>query len=445
MAKPVLPISPFCANCTLYGWKEPKPASLKLCQSCKVVHYCSRECQEENWKLVHKDHCKKLLLAKEEERAGKDTSRLPVCLFSHHPFPKSGDPEDITETLVILIQKILIKMQSTDHPAFAKLPGEMKDLEIRMKANRSQIWFMRKLGLKVGTNSGLDDCSNLFNKTRKMNIQGKDALDLWSTLHLVWLRLDDHLTLIRVNSLKEPMRSVPEKAWEGQVSEAGLFATRVQELIQAFNDSGNQFPTFQHLLKVFCGGSLVQRCSFCNIRVTVKAVCGEAADGGGDHYQWLPLVVVKPHLPVLFSCAGYSCQYKLADRTMAHEYWRLAVQATGNKLAGNACHFCFKLPEEAHRCGKCLTKHYCSKECQAKDWEEKHRKLCRVGADENKVKGGLKVRLASEKTALGKTLASTTGIGGENGIEMQEVEELIKMCQRKKAEKKVVQGGKKKP
>ena len=92
-----------------------------------------------------------------------------------------------------------------------------------------------------------------------------------------------------------------------------------------------------------------------------------------------------------------------------------------------------------------MTKHYCSKECQAKDWEEKHRKLCQVGADERKVKGGLKVRLASEKTALGKTLASTTGIGGENGLEMQEIEELLKMCQRTKAEKKVVQGDKKKP
>ena len=95
------------------------------------------------------------------------------------------------------------------------------------------------------------------------------------------------------------------------------------------------------------------------------------------------------------------------------------------------------------RCGKCLTKHYCSKECQAKDWEEKHRKLCQVGADERKVKGGLKVRLASEKTALGDTLATATGIG-ENGFEMKEMEELIRMCQRKKTEKKVVQNGKKK-
>ena len=102
---------------------------LKLCSSCKVVHYCSTDCQEENWKLVHKDHCKKLLLAKEEERAGNDTSMLPVCLYSHHPFRKSGEPEDITETLVILMQKILIKMQATGHPALARLPAEMEDLE----------------------------------------------------------------------------------------------------------------------------------------------------------------------------------------------------------------------------------------------------------------------------------------------------------------------------
>ena len=319
---------------------------LKLCSSCKVVHYCSTDCQEENWKLVHKDHCKKLLLAKEEERAGNDTSMLPVCLYSHHPFRKSGEPEDITETLVILMQKILIKMQATGHPALARLPAEMEDLEVRMKVNRSKIWFMRKVGVKVGSSGGLDECSNLFNKTRLMAIQGKDSLDLWSTLHLVWLRLDDQLTLNNVNMLNEPFRSVPEKAWAGQESVVGLFPARLQELIQAFNNGGIQFPTFQHLLKIFCGGSLVQQCSFCNTTVTVKAVCGEVADGGD---QWLPLVVVKPHLPVLFSCAGYSCQYKLANKTMAFEYWRLAVMATCNKLAGNACDFCFKLSEEVHR------------------------------------------------------------------------------------------------
>ena len=95
------------------------------------------------------------------------------------------------------------------------------------------------------------------------------------------------------------------------------------------------------------------------------------------------------------------------------------------------------------RCGKCLTKHYCSKECLSKDWEEKHRKLCSVEADERKVKGGSKVRLASEETALEKTLATATGIG-ESGFEMQEMEDLIKMCQREKTKKKAVKGGNKK-
>jgi len=69
------------------------------------------------------------------------------------------------------------------------------------------------------------------------------------------------------------------------------------------------------------------------------------------------------------------------------------------KLRPNKCDNCFKLTEEVHRCGKCLTKNYCSKDCQQKDWEEKHQKLCKDGAEEWKVKGGLEAR---EKAGLEK-------------------------------------------
>merc|ERR1719234_403161 len=38
------------------------------------------------------------------------------------------------------------------------------------------------------------------------------------------------------------------------------------------------------------------------------------------------------------------------------------------------------------RCGKCLTKMWCSKECQLEDWELVHKQICTVEADQRKVK-----------------------------------------------------------
>ena len=42
------------------------------------------------------------------------------------------------------------------------------------------------------------------------------------------------------------------------------------------------------------------------------------------------------------------------------------------------------------RCSKCLTKSWCSRECQQKDREEKHKEFCIKGAEQRKVKGALR-------------------------------------------------------
>ena len=54
------------------------------------------------------------------------------------------------------------------------------------------------------------------------------------------------------------------------------------------------------------------------------------------------------------------------------------------------------------RRGKCYTKNYCCKECQAQDWEEKHQRFCSMEADKRKVKGGYKVRFEKEMKQLEK-------------------------------------------
>mmetsp|Transcript_11392 Transcript_11392/g.21074 ORF Transcript_11392/g.21074 Transcript_11392/m.21074 type:complete len:186 (-) Transcript_11392:44-601(-) len=45
-----------CANCE----QVDKARKLKCCGGCKIVFYCSRECQVEDWKARHKHDCKQM-------------------------------------------------------------------------------------------------------------------------------------------------------------------------------------------------------------------------------------------------------------------------------------------------------------------------------------------------------------------------------------------------
>ena len=87
------------------------------------------------------------------------------------------------------------------------------------------------------------------------------------------------------------------------------------------------------------------------------------------------------------------------------------------------------------RCGKCLTKHWCSQDCQLKDWEEKHQEFCNKSADERKVKGGAKVRAKSEMEKLKDTLKNVKIRGELRKEDLGQVKEAFK--------KKGVSGGKK--
>ena len=67
-----------CANCLLFDWaKSGVAVKLQQCKQCKVLEYCGQACQEEHWKLIHKNHCKKMARAFEEEG---EWSIFPITL-----------------------------------------------------------------------------------------------------------------------------------------------------------------------------------------------------------------------------------------------------------------------------------------------------------------------------------------------------------------------------
>merc|ERR1719341_1892170 len=224
--------------------------------------------------------------------------------------------------------------------------------------------------------------------------------------------------LSMVNSLKDPRGDVPPELWSGFEKELGPFPNRVGELIKAL--SGDVFPSFQELLKIFCGGNLRQACSFCSTRVDVDAVEGEVL----GCYEGIPTVSIFPFLPPLFCCGANTCKVEEERKEDAFLQLHLGLGATRGKLRPTRCDYCFLLAEKVHRCSKCLTKNYCSRACLLKDSDEKHSKFCHKGEEKRKVKGDAQARLEGGLRQLEIGLEESLKGSGVPKNKLVEVKEL---------------------
>ena len=323
-----------CANCLIFGWK---PAPLQQCSRCKVLQYCSKTCQKEHLKLVHKQHCRELASAKNGE--GGDT----LGIFSHHPFSDAKLSDDPVEAMVMLLQKILQKIRSSKQPAFTKVQSQLLQLGEAMKKWREEIWADKKLYPGGPKDYDVSSCTKLFFEMAYIEDEDLVRQDLWRILHLVMGKLLDYQNVLWLNGLKNPRETVPAELWIGLEQEVGPFPSRVTELIKAL--SSTQLPSFQELLKVVCGGSLLQACSVCNTTISVAAVWGEAEGA----YIGTSSVLLLPHLPPLFNCSASTCEVAIIAKIKVHDKWRAGVGATYAKLWPNKCDYCFQLPEKVHR------------------------------------------------------------------------------------------------
>ena len=129
--------------------------------------------------------------------------------------------------------------------------------------------------------------------------------------------------------------------WSGAEKEVGLFPTRPQELIEAFYAKGQDFPSYEELLRILCGGSLIQECSFCSNTTKVEALYGEK--------RGLGCALVNPHSSPTFMCGKPACDKEMVKKMGAWADWLLAEKALFNKLQITRCDFCFKLAEKVKR------------------------------------------------------------------------------------------------
>ena len=140
--------------------------------------------------------------------------------------------------------------------------------------------------------------------------------------------------------MKEPYAVIPKEAWSGAKKEVGVFPARLQELVKAFFATGPNFPSYEELLKIFSGGSLIQECSFCSDTMKVAAMA---------ETRYLAVTLIRPYLSPTFCCGKDACIQAMLNKVDAWSKWSLAQKAVFNKLRISTCDFCFKLAEKVNR------------------------------------------------------------------------------------------------
>ena len=330
-----------CANCLVYNWVQPDPSVLQKCKQCKIVQYCGQDCQAEHWKTCHKNHCKKLLAAKEAWREGD----WHVSLISHHPFPVTGMPGDTTEALIISVIKVIGKMREISHPACSTNAALLDQIWAMAGGSVGQIYANRKVYPSTCHSSTEIQSTDLHGQISMVSFdETEDQLGLWHTLNLIMVCLIQHKFIQDISSMKEPQVSVPEQLWQGVDKEVGIFPDVVEQMIEVLS-TNRQIPPFKRLLEIVCGGSLNNACTFCNKQIVVRAIAGLV----GGIEPGVPTVWVTPYSPRIFDCGEESCLEQSSSKTMLMHKWNVAVTVASTQIATKRCDFCFKFSEKVHR------------------------------------------------------------------------------------------------
>ena len=334
-----------CVNCLVYKWVQPDPSILQKCKQCKIVQYCGIDCQAEHWKACHKKHCRELVATKVAWREGDP----PVHIGSHPDYPAIDLHGDPTENLVLLVMQVIGKMRQTNHPAFSIDVAKALLQQIWHSMDGRNIYRHKRIFPPALPLLPIDDpevFEQQLQQIKEISFDDtEDQLGLWKTLKLILVKLSEHQLILGAQSLKELDVSVavPEELRHCVEKEVGPFPSIVEKIIEAFISSDPQFPTFQQLLEIMCGGNLNQTCTMCNKQIVVSA------SGSGFDTEKMDRVVVHPYLPRMFFCGDEFCVEESDRRIFTFYKWVVAVNAAVVRLKPNRCDFCFKLSEKVHR------------------------------------------------------------------------------------------------
>ena len=434
--------------------------SLLCCPHCNMLRYCSLECKEEHWVKVHSKHCSTLASSvvpgyqhKEEEceqclavvaQGGPEAVAAPLSpvypcvlkrldgnaksLVSHHLFPLNGDKEDRIERLVVLIQKLLLKMALSNHKVMQTCAREMFLLLCTMDHNRLMIWKMRKtrtrpeaaVSVKEMLELGGDIWKDLQRKSGRQSedeyILSDDHFRIFDTCDILYNVLDyidGPVTLQR--DFKDPATIFPEDYGMQPIlakAQNSTFLATVDKLLDALEP---QLIPYPEVVKIICNGEINKKCSICNRRVTVIEVVQmkKRLNRVACFFNTINMGMVR--------CDSRMCDVMQDEHPSRMDYqkWYPSVTTVWVKYQENMCHFCFKISPHGvvHRCGRCLTKVYCNKECQQQDWILVHSQVCKGKGDPRKLKGKRKEREETGNTTMQECIESFESNRFERAVE----------------------------
>ena len=403
--------------------------------------------QEEHWVKVHKQHCKFLSGKRTADGTKHDPDTCKSCqedlgevkkpdnaMYGCHynffcttvngkslmgvevkskegdliqvptPFSWSPSPAKSSriERTVFVMQRVLFKMHMTKHKITLKYPEEMNILRqvlpiIQGNCWQTAIYYPREawpeLSLHLVTGwfktYGLNPIFEKIGCDKNMAAY-RDPFDLWAIFQMlagfIYNRLDTSMKVLE----KVPVESYPE---EVKVLVKNLSADR-QFFIwdQVLGALGDHLVPYSHLVEIFCWNETRRSCDACQKDTTIEMVKQEV---GGD----LEL------RPFISEYAGWVTCHREACFTKIRKHYADTVALLlgtfiEKQRSSFKCDNCFFLCEKVHRCGRCLTKQYCSKECKSEDWKRIHEKVCKPGDDSGKIKEDRTARFAERDQTL---------------------------------------------
>ena len=371
-----------CANCNLFGWEQPdsrRGQTLKRCTGCRKIYYCSKDCQEEHWRKVHRRHCKffawqegpegtvvhnkeTCMYCTMQEAAGmevfKEKSPNYICLFDptnpwaksflelqlRYPLPLAEIPHNRADRIIDLLQRLLLKIKMTKQSVFRLYPREVDAIAAELSHLKMSIFvdgvtFPRSYHFPVS----LTKIKTLLSLEYLRNLLPSGRYQMWHTFLMVFDMLYCVRTIELDGMIKNPEKSLPKDP--RRMSHMVRRDSYIRFVDQILDVLEQRVVSQKDLAAVVCEGELQRICCGCNKGITVKGI-----STAGVRIKGVPAVMFQTGQNNLFSCGAKACEDLMTVRPEV-DAWHFAVWATANKLRETRCDNCFLLApiKEVHR------------------------------------------------------------------------------------------------